>query len=141
MSTKVFILVLFLIFVTFLIYEDTLFYRHQCCEQDEEERYQDRREELENNDSLSYGKTAKEIESIVDIIRSPFYNPSSLDINTSLTNSQKIYGTKDKKAQIGNLKKDDVKTMRDIHQPLLRYYDTVNWFERDSDHDFDMFLK
>lgn len=141
MSTKVFLILLFFIFITFLIYEDTLYYRYQSCGCEHNEPYQEQREELENNDMLDYTKTSKEIENIVNIVQSPFYKPPTLDINTALTNTQKIYGSKEKKAQIGHLRKNEIQTLKEVHQPLLNYYDTVNWFERDMDHDFDMFLK
>lgn len=144
MSTKLFILIVCMIFIIFLMCEESLYHHFVDCDyidDDIEEPYLERKEELENNDPLDAVKTVKEIEGIVDVIRSPFYAPPTKDINTSLTNFQKTYGSKEKKAQVGNLRKAYQTTVRTVHQPLLQYYDSVNWFERDTDHDFDMFLK
>lgn len=81
------------------------------------------------------------IEDIVDEYQSPFYRGNVLDINSKLSIYHSSYGSRDRDTKIGNHNMVYVKELNKIHNPLMNYYENRNWFERNTEHDFDMFLK
>lgn len=154
MGTKLFIIVILIIYLSFLIYSDSIYLRskEQECFQPEplddpaavpNTYHTPSKETLEPEPALDNDKeiVSNQIENTLKQIQSPFYNDGSVDTDTKINNLRRIYSDRSRRAQIGNHTRSYTETFKKIHQPLLNHYDKMNWYERDSTRDFDMFLK
>jgi len=154
MSILDFLLILFVVYLFYIVYKSEL--DRTCKKKKEKERClcleninedeKDKQENLEDPKDITAARkeadpTIASIEEIVDEYRSPFYHGDSTDINTKLSFYHSSYGSRDRDSKIGNHNMVYVKELNKIHTPLLNYYDNRDWFERDTQHDFDMFLK
>jgi len=85
---------------------------------------------------------------INDTIRQ-YYYPHLISLNnlnedtsdTRSVNFQINKGLKFKQALIGNSRKDWIPTYNNLHTPLLNYYENIEWWDRNNEHDFDEYLK
>ena len=157
MTLMALLVVLFITYLLYIIYINEL--KQECTkkksksectclseEDDIKEEMTLKKEQLEDPKDVIAEREVQDtslsnIENIVDEYYSPFYNDGSPDINTKLSIYHSSYGSRDRDTKIGNHNMVYIKEFNKIHTPLLQYYENRNWFERDTQHDFDMCLK
>lgn len=154
MTLMTFFVILFIVYLFYILYISDL--KQECtkkksktecaCLPKKNSKEDMKKERIEDPKDIVAGRETKDqtlsnIESIVDEYYSPFYNDGSPDINTKLSMYHSSYGSRDRDTKIGNHNMVYVKEFNKIHTPLLQYYENRNWFERDTQRDFDMFLK
>lgn len=162
------LLIFFMVYTCFLIYQNCMMNNIATMNTDFEEcdlnnnsndpdsftNYPERRERIEGEavnkeqedkkkeeEQKKKIKTYKEIETTIETIRRPFPIYDESDANSRISEYSTNLGQKDRKSQIGNNKKNKLETIKLLHNPILNHYDKMNWYERDTENDFDMFLK
>lgn len=78
----------------------------------------------------------------LDIYYSPYLPDNALDdIDSKMMRFEISRGKKNKLSLIGNSRRDWTKSYNEVHKPLLNYYENIEWWQRDTQHDFDAYMK